>query len=260
MVVGISATHKVLDASSLITFLTDWSSLARYKDPNFVLTPLAKLLPPSPTNELPVPSPNTTAAGISREACVTNVYVFSPCGIPDLKRKVASESNIPKPSRVEVVTSVLWKFLAANSKKSSFSIEEGEESEKDVANMVVALRKGLLEFDNHYVKRLKGDKAIGTALELIRDAMSLLNRKDEGDLYHFSSWCGYSFYDVDFGWGTPIVFSSIESKFKNMIFLTDTKDGGVEAWVTLSEEDMKMFEKNSSELLTYATLKASLPN
>ncbi|OIT35904.1 bahd acyltransferase [Nicotiana attenuata] len=282
MVVGISATHKVLDTSSFITFLTDWASLARQDDPNFVLSPLnpiAKLLPPS--NALP-PSPSTKAA-LSREACVTNIYVFNPSRIALLKTKATSD-NIPKPSRVDVVTSIMWKCLTAHSKRRStlahminmrkrvdppmhahyignfVGLVEAskDETEKDIANMVALIRKGLVKFDNDHGKRLKGDEAVGTILEHIRDKLSLNSRKDYVDFYHFSSWCGYSFYDVDFGWGKPIMFNTIEGKFKNMIMLIDTKDRGVEARVTLSEQDMKMFEKNT-ELLTYATLKASFP-
>ncbi|KAK4380095.1 hypothetical protein RND71_001957 [Anisodus tanguticus] len=56
-----------------------------------------------------------------------------------------------------------------------------EESEKDVANMVVALRKGLSEFDDQYAKRLKGDEAIRTTLELLKYSISLFNKKDEVD-------------------------------------------------------------------------------
>lgn len=289
IVVGVSATHKILDASSIITFLTDWATLARQDDDpnnNFVLpqlVPLAKFLPPG--NKVP-PAPGTEASSIRREPCRTNIYVFSPCSIANLKIKAASE-NIPIPSRVDVVTSIMWKCLTAYSHRPSMLIQtvnlrkrvdppmhahhignfisflaaSKQESEKDIANMVVSLRKGLFELDNKYVKRLKGgpDEAIGSILEMFRDYLSLMaSIKDDLDLYKFTSWCGFSFYDVDFGWGKPILFSTIAVKSKNSIILMDTKDGGVEAWLCLSEEDMRMFEKNT-ELITYATLKASFP-
>ncbi|XP_019225712.1 PREDICTED: vinorine synthase-like [Nicotiana attenuata] len=279
MVIGISATHKIFDASSVLTFLTDWSALARQDNPNFVLTQLVPIatLVPSSTEVPPVPDGE---AVISREPCRTNIYVFNSSSIANLKIKGSSE-NIPIPSRVEVVTSILWKCLTANSKKPSFLthvvnlrkrvdpplhahhignfvwllLASKHESEEDIASMVVSIRKGLFELDNNYVKRLKGDKAV----ETIRDGISLLiSGIKDVDFNQFTSWCGYTFYDVDFGWGKPILFCTIEPKLKNTTILLDTKDGGVEAWVTLGEEDMKMFEKNK-ELLNYATLKASHP-
>nr|UUR57724.1 ASAT4 [Nicotiana acuminata] len=283
MVIGISATHKIFDASSVFTFLTDWSALARQDNPNFVLTQLVPIatLVPSSTEVGHVPD---AEAVISREPCRTNIYVFNSSGIANLKIKGSSE-NIPIPSRVEVVTSILWKCLTANSKRTSLLthtvnlrkrvdppihahhignfawllLASKHESEEDIASMVVSIRKGLFELDNNYVKRLKGDKAVETTLELLRDGLSMLiSGIKDVDFYRFTSWCGYTFYDVDFGWGKPILFGTIEPKVKNTTILLDTKDGGVEAWVTLSEEDMKMFEKNK-ELLNYATLKASHP-
>lgn len=276
MVIGISATHKIFDASSVFTFLTDWSALARQDNPNFALTqlvPIATLVRHVPDAE----------AVISREPCRTNIYVFNSSGIGNLKIKGSSE-KIPIPSRVEVVTSILWKCLTANSKRPSLLthtvnlrkrvdppmhahhirnfawllLASKHESEEDIASMVVSIRKGLFELDNNYVKRLKGDKAVETTLELLRDGLSLLSGIKDVDFYRFTSWCGYTFYDVHFGWGKPILFGTIKAKVKNATILLDPKDGGVEAWVTLSEEDMKMIEKNK-ELLNYATLKASHP-
>lgn len=47
-------------------------------------------------------------------------------------------------------------------------------------------------------------------------------------------------------------------EFKNMIVLTDTRDGdGVEASLTLNEEVMAIFESNE-ELLAYASLNPSV--
>nr|ART34014.1 acylsugar acyltransferase 5 [Salpiglossis sinuata] len=275
MAVGISATHKILDARSLITFLTDWAALTRQDDPNFTLTqlvPLSKIIPPA--NGLP---PSIPVEGfISTEPCVRNIFVFRPCSIADLKIKAASE-NILRPSRVEVVTSTIWMCLMENSKRpclithmvnlrkrvdppmhdhhlgNFIGMVVAHNDENHIANMVASLRKGISEFEK---KCLKGEReALGASIvnHATESINYLVSRKD-ADLYKFNSWCGFPFYDVDFGWGKPVLSSTAEGKSKNSIKLIDTKDGGVEALVCLSEEDMKVFEKNT-ELLTYATLK-----
>ncbi|KAF5175708.1 vinorine synthase-like [Thalictrum thalictroides] len=52
-----------------------------------------------------------------------------------------------------------------------------------------------------------------------------------------------SFYETDFGWGNPVWASSASLATKNGILLMDTKCGkGIEAWVSLNEEDMSRFE------------------
>ncbi|PQM43086.1 BAHD acyltransferase [Prunus yedoensis var. nudiflora] len=61
---------------------------------------------------------------------------------------------------------------------------------------------------------------------------------------------------ADFGWGKPSWLSNIPStaELKNMISLVDVSDGiGIEARLTLKEEDMSMIESNE-ELLAYASL------
>ncbi|KAF3622412.1 hypothetical protein FXO38_31307 [Capsicum annuum] len=290
IVVGVSVTHKILDMSSVITFLTDWATLARQDDDpntNFMhpqLVPLAKFFPPRNN----VPSVSIIAeASLTKEPCRINIYVFNPSSIANLKIKATSE-NITTPSRVDVVTSIMWKCLTAYSNRSSvltynvnlrkrvsppmhahhignfigFAVASKQRSEKDMADIVISLRKGLFELENKYVKRLNGnqDEAIDIILEMLRDYLSSMaaSINDDVDLYQLTSWCGFSFYDVDFGWGKPILFSSIPAKCKNILALIDTKDGGVKVYICLSEEDMKMLEKNT-ELLTYATLEASLP-
>ncbi|KAF3622411.1 hypothetical protein FXO38_31306 [Capsicum annuum] len=289
-VVGVAPNHKILDMPSVITFLTDWATLARQDDDpnsNFMLpqlVPLAKFFPPRDN----VPSVSIIAeASLTKEPCRINIYVFNPSSIANLKIKATSE-NITTPSRVDAVTSIVWKCLTAYSNRPSvltytvnlrkrvtppmhahhignfigFAEASKQGSEKDMADMVVSLRKGLSELENKYVKRLNGnqDEAIESIQEMLRDLISLIAAgiKNDVDLYHFTSWCGFPFYDVDFGWGKPILFSSIPSKLKNVMTLIDTKDGGVKVYICLSEEDMKMLEKNT-ELLTYATLEASFP-
>ncbi|XP_031270307.1 stemmadenine O-acetyltransferase-like [Pistacia vera] len=68
------------------------------------------------------------------------------------------------------------------------------------------------------------------------------------------SWCWIPVYQVDFGWGRPEWVTTTSNGMKNSILLMDTRDGlGIEALVTLEEQDMAVFERDD-ELLSFATV------
>ncbi|KAH7529059.1 hypothetical protein FEM48_Zijuj05G0144000 [Ziziphus jujuba var. spinosa] len=77
--------------------------------------------------------------------------------------------------------------------------------------------------------------------------------KEDTNLYTCSNLCGFGFYDSDFGFEKPIWLSISTGSFLNdFILLTSTRDSdGVEAFVTLIEEDMELFELDF-ELLSFA--------
>ncbi|XP_065874659.1 tabersonine-19-hydroxy-O-acetyltransferase-like [Euphorbia lathyris] len=78
------------------------------------------------------------------------------------------------------------------------------------------------------------------------------------DVYIVSSWCRFPFYELDFGWGKPTWFAAIEAPFKNVISLMDTRNGdGIEAWITLTEEEMTFFQQDQ-ELLAFASFNPSI--
>ncbi|XVF85147.1 hypothetical protein PTKIN_Ptkin17bG0094900 [Pterospermum kingtungense] len=58
-------------------------------------------------------------------------------------------------------------------------------------------------------------------------------------------------YEADFGWGKPVWASSTARDIKNAVTFMDTIDGnGIEAWVSLTEDDMAKFDTDK-ELLSY---------
>ncbi|KAI5352091.1 hypothetical protein L3X38_004982 [Prunus dulcis] len=65
-------------------------------------------------------------------------------------------------------------------------------------------------------------------------------------------------FEIDFGWGKPIWVSIPGDILKNVATLIDTNEGyGVDAWVSLSEEDMALFECEL-ELLAFTSLNPSV--
>lgn len=69
--------------------------------------------------------------------------------------------------------------------------------------------------------------------------------EDDTDNYNCTSWCRFSFYEANFGWGKPSWVSTPSAQVKNVIILLDTKDGdGIEAFLSFKEEDMVVIETN----------------
>ena len=79
------------------------------------------------------------------------------------------------------------------------------------------------------------------------------------DYYNCTSWCNFELYGADFGWGKPTWLSPVFTiKQKNVACLIDTRDGdGIEAWISLSPEDMALFESNK-ELLEFSAANPSV--
>ncbi|KAF3456568.1 hypothetical protein FNV43_RR02358 [Rhamnella rubrinervis] len=90
------------------------------------------------------------------------------------------------------------------------------------------------------------------------ECRKLITNEEEVDNYNCSSWFRLPFYKLDFGWGKPLWVSMSGLTFKNFIFLLSSRDGeGIEAWLTLKEEDMALVETNQ-ELLAFSTLDPSV--
>ncbi|KAJ4721653.1 Transferase [Melia azedarach] len=69
-------------------------------------------------------------------------------------------------------------------------------------------------------------------------------------VFHISDVSRLPFYEADFGWGKPVLLSFIPGNYKAAC-LTPTNDGaGVQAFITLSKEEMAKFEQDP-EFLSY---------
>lgn len=85
--------------------------------------------------------------------------------------------------------------------------------------------------------------------------------KADIDVYMFTSWCRFPFYEIDFGWGKPVWMSRIHAPYE-ATFLLDTQDGdGIEAWVSFKKQDMPLFLRHiEDDLLAFTShLRSSQP-
>lgn len=148
-----------------------------------------------------------------------------------------------------------------------FAVTVEEESHVALHEMVARMRKAMREFLDTKAEKFKAEGAFGVVMESLNERAQLLNKDtttttttSESDymrVYKCSSWCNFPLFELDFGWGKPAWVSSVNKLVSNTIALMDTRDGGVEAFVTLDEEDMDLFEHHD-ELLHYAVLNPTI--
>ncbi|XP_049352313.1 acetyl-CoA-benzylalcohol acetyltransferase-like [Solanum verrucosum] len=289
LVIGTHISHKIADAFTLATFVKESAhtsltgTLKAGSLPSF--GNLSSLFPTrvlSGTTQFPSYIINTT-----RPKIVTRRFIFDALAIANLKNTIEDSTDI-RPTRVVLIMSLIWKVLVGistakngHSRNSSLlflinlrgksnlpSLDNdalGNCTMIGIANMEA--RKDEL---NDFVK-LVGNTirdtcvAIGKA-ESVDDISSLVvnnHRKviekfaqgDEIDVYPSTSWCRFCWYEADFGWGKPFWVSLVECDAFEGISLMDTKDGdGIEAWVSLKENDMAQFERDPNILSSTSKL------
>ncbi|CAL2253331.1 unnamed protein product [Prunus armeniaca] len=286
MAIGVCISHKVSDASTISKFISSWAAISFGSNGT---TPLvlpaefgvaSSLFPPLDFLNTPQPPME-----YDKENLITRRFVFDASKIAALKSKVAT-ATVPNPTRVEVVSALIWKcaFEASRSNLGSVRPSEwfqfvnmrkilvqpsaenvagnalalvsakthGSKVDGDVQSLVAKLRKCFKEFKVKYANDVSGEDVC----EFFKDYWKLTDQ-DDVDTYTCSSWCRFPFYAVNFGWGRPSWVSQ-SMEYRNLIVLMDTRDGdGIEACLTLDEEEMAIFEVDK-ELLEYAALNPTL--
>ncbi|XP_050204597.1 BAHD acyltransferase At5g47980-like [Mercurialis annua] len=289
LAIGICISHKMADAATLSTFTKCWSAIAHSGSSNAVVTPPvftgSSIFPPLDISIPPTP------VGLMQKNCITNRFVFSASGISALRAKLASETAL-EPTRVEAVSGLLWKSaMTALRSRLGYSrpsvwcmlinmrprflppLPENysgncvghitpktmneDNCEIELEETFVRIRKEIEGFSENYVKKLRGEGSLQAIFGLLKEYGELAMSNDT-DIYMCSSWCRFGLYDADFGWGRPAWVSFTCVKKTNTVTLMDARDGdGIEAWLTLSEEDMAFFEKNP-EILEFAAVNPSV--
>ncbi|KNA25516.1 hypothetical protein SOVF_006070 [Spinacia oleracea] len=247
-----------------------------------------------PSNQSIIPELEFTTSNV-----VTRRYVFNPTKISELKAAAAAASTISatsntskakpiqNPSRVEVVTSLIYKTIIQSNKKihprglvTSYSLAQTVNMRTRMVPPLPKNTVGNIVWYFPVMIKEEDDISLGTLAARMRDALMNLcefARNVEGekwllmagkigvdgehsmdDAYTFSSWCKHPVYDVDFGWGKPVWVSTAVYPYKNNVVMMDCKDGeGVEVWVTLDEDLMCLFE-GDEEFLKFASFNPSI--
>ena len=286
MAVGASMSHKVGDFSTLITFIKDWAAMTRHSGEE-VLFPefINSFLPPNDSlivREYEVTKGDTVS--------VTRRFVFSATNLDKLKA-LATSHGVENPTRVQVAAALIYKcslsasrLTAVSDQKPSFLLHmvnlrkivvlplpeksfgnmvwyftvsaDTKESKVEFHSLVGQLKEGIARFRlAHRRSTFTGDELSSKICEFMKEADIFHSPVATNHMvtYSCTGWCRFPLYQVDFGWGKPIWVSS-STRWWNTNILMDTRNGdGIEALVTLGEQDMTVFEQDE-EFLQFASV------
>ena len=278
MAIGVCLSHKVGDAATMASFINDWATMTR--NPDGKLSPEFNLASMFPQGDLPILPEAVTKEGNS----FSKRFVFDASKIAALKAIVGDK--VKNPTRVEVVTALIYKCAISASRSSSGSTKptlllqtinmrrrvepplpentmgnvaslfavstmEGE-SDIDLHGLVGQMKESMANFCNTYAKKFRGEEWLSTIKENLKESRKLFIGGNQV-VYTSSSWCNFPLYEADFGWGKPIWVTVARCAINGAILLMDTRSGnGVEVFVTLEEQDMAVFERDA-ELLEFAS-------
>ncbi|KAL9172950.1 hypothetical protein ABFS82_03G082100 [Erythranthe guttata] len=238
--IGVYVSHKVLDGTALSTFLKSWASVANSR---------------------------LWGSLFKKGRFITKRFVFEEPAIASLK-KMANGLSGPGPvTRVGVVSGFIWKCAIA-----AFEERFGLKKPSLLTHVVNLRRRASPNFSEHSLGNLvwvasakctttKMRKSIskidGDYVEKLGEIENFVRCEDHVHGFSITSWCNLGLYDVDFGWGKPVWVTSIDASgpfFMNLAILVDMRYGdGIEAWVTLDEQEMDILEHNQ-EFATFAFL------
>ncbi|POO00197.1 Transferase [Trema orientale] len=288
LAIGACMSHKIADATTISIFMKSWAATSRSSTgrsgDQAVLMPVLNAESYFPQRDLSL-FQLLPAVEFKKAEYVTKRFVFGKQKMMDLKAKIGGETTTT--TRVQSVTGLIWKCVIAASlysksgrvpKKfvlsqamnirkradpplpenlignvvSIFAVQT-DEQKPTLEHLVAELRKGIIEFTERRAKRLRQDDASKVIFEDLKEAGELMGR-DTSEGLIVTSLCNFQLYEaVDFGWGKPVwATAPLTVGHDNFVSLMDTKDaGGIEAWVTLSKEDMDSFQRNP-EILEFA--------
>jgi len=245
--IGFLVSHMIADGASLGVFVKGWAATTRKASeavcPNFDA--------PSIFIQNDAYSKEAVLATVSKYSfksgrCIIRRIMFDASAIASLKAK-ASSSSVQNPSRVEVVTALLWKCIMTAFKATSgiqrpafitqavnlrrradpqftessmgnilWSIGALCTAEEiDFAYMVNKLREAIRKINADFVKILQGNAGFSKLWEIVKarsiGAISNMEFPCGVDFIEFTSWCNFGLYDIDFGWGKPMWVSLVGS-------------------------------------------------
>ncbi|THG22536.1 acetyl-CoA-benzylalcohol acetyltransferase-like [Camellia sinensis] len=284
---GIRILHSMGDGVSLLTFLQEWADTTRKPLNQPIYYPSFELASLFPGRVLVGLKPEQSSNTVANKKLVTKSFLFDGVTIYALKAEATHPHLGRQPSKVQVLTAYIWRTLIriarakhGHPRPSLLSFAMGlrgrirflipeksygtlvghttalfmaEESEIELGKLVSLLRNSIRKTGEVFAKARDGDEIYAMLIDYYNEIGG--DRPREVDLCRFTSWCGFDCYDIDFGWGKPSWVATV-SKFVELVFLLDNKCGdGIEAWVTLNEEDMIEFERHYQDLCKHSPVK-----
>nr|AFF19204.1 BAHD acyltransferase [Erythroxylum coca] len=292
IVIGTSASHKLIDALTGSFILKTWAAMFR-GDVSDGISPQideASMYFPTrdsfPQNHLSL----MESLWFTEANYVTRRFVFGAKSISAIKEMAKSKPE-SKQSRIEALSCFIWKHCMSASKAvsgspqvsilveavnlrtrttppmSSSSIGDlfwwataasnnDDTKSTELPELANLLKEAIELYDTDFTKSLQGnegDEAIYQYCEQLEGLFSL----EKPDIFAFTSWCYVGFTKLNFGWGEPIWVGTVGKAgpaFRNLTVFIETRDGkGIEAWITLDQKRMSVLE-HDPQFLAFASL------
>ncbi|XP_057781262.1 pelargonidin 3-O-(6-caffeoylglucoside) 5-O-(6-O-malonylglucoside) 4'''-malonyltransferase-like [Salvia miltiorrhiza] len=266
---AVSVPHRIFDASSLATFITAWSSAGK-----IIICPCFDA-----ASWFPARNHQGKGRGIEASRSIVKKFPFKKEALASLR----SISRVSRVSRVCAVTAVIARALIGldrakreGESRPSIIVQAVNIRERTIpplpehscGNMVAlsptrcmdaaeTMHAGIRELvcllGDAIEKSISGYALLrsvdqegmkGIVINPVADAYKKSVR-GEANVMWFSDWSKFGFYEADFGWGKPAWTSIGEVPGENFVVLMNDKEGdGIEAWVNLDGNDMKLFEQD----------------
>ncbi|KAL3729949.1 hypothetical protein ACJRO7_027017 [Eucalyptus globulus] len=270
LVISLRSCHKLGDMSAMATFMNSWATVYR-SGTNELASPyfgLSSLFPGKGSEATRWPP---LRGGVK---FMMNRFVLSGAALSRLKSAAAKQARI---SRVEIVCALLCKVFVTMDRakhgrlrplvvcqsmnlRGKVNLPIPTDAFGNFYTMVVA--RHMMDPDNlnleafarvihgtlatakaRYAAVADGESCVDMVSDSTRESKEWA-QSDGENVVAISSWCGFPFYDIDFGWGKPDLVSNTCIPVR-MVFLIDSKsEGGIDAWINLSQEEKVLFEQD----------------
>ncbi|KAL1559234.1 shikimate O-hydroxycinnamoyltransferase [Salvia divinorum] len=259
LVIGVSVSHRIFDTCSLATFIAAWSNASSSSAEN-----ISTVIPSFDESTALFPGRHWSKVECSRmegHGIVCRRFCFNKEAIDRLRSKLGPEDGKLKVSKVLVVSAVIAKALIGRSRDYYISHAVNMRGRtippmqkhacgnlvlQALSSCVAEVEMGTQELVNLM------DEAIGKAISkcgqlslggaTLKPVANALPEASTTAVW-FSDWSKFGFCDIDFGQGKPVWVGIAPMHAQDTTILMGNRDGdGIEAWVHLTKDDMKLFE------------------
>ncbi|CAN1149210.1 Stemmadenine O-acetyltransferase [Linum perenne] len=143
------------------------------------------------------------------------------------------------------------------------AMADSESKTTELGELASQLSEAIELYKSEYVKSsMQGEEGFDAMSSYFEQLEGLLfGGEEKPDILAFTSWTGTGIAGQDFGWGSPVrlaVMGKPGDGFRNMTVLVDSTEekGSMEAWITLEEKIMAVFEWDP-DFLAFASYSSS---
>ncbi|XP_022011933.1 pelargonidin 3-O-(6-caffeoylglucoside) 5-O-(6-O-malonylglucoside) 4'''-malonyltransferase [Helianthus annuus] len=234
---GVSATHKVVDTSTLCTFVNEWAAMNREENDIKFTTPgfISSSLFPA-CGVRPILIPFITDEDLLSKYTLKKLS-FSESDISNMKAKAITNARISKAINLrEKMASPVPKNSCGNLWGFCSTVLETNQGLENLLNYSV--KKTIDEYSKVHHDSEQGQMIV------LNSILNVTNTPLSTNLILSTSWCKFPFYEADFGFGKPIWAVPWTTPMKNAMLLIDNAKGnGVDAYIFLEVKDAPYFKE-----------------